>query len=230
VGARAWTGVPRRPAPPGTPEDRDLWSEFMTDIKSKNITWHESNIAKEDREKLNGHKAVVLWFTGLSGSGKSTLALAVEQVLYKKDCRTIVLDGDNIRHGLNKNLGFSPEDREENIRRIGEVAKLFTQAGVIALTAFISPYRADRDKVRALLKDGEFVEIYLKCAIEVCESRDVKGLYKKARAGEIKEFTGISAPYEEPLQAELVIDTGVETLEDSVQKVLAHLQNRGIIA
>ncbi|MGI6461879.1 MAG: adenylyl-sulfate kinase [Candidatus Hydrogenedentales bacterium] len=202
----------------------------MTDIKSKNITWHESNIAKEDREKLNGHKAVVLWFTGLSGSGKSTLALAVEQVLYKKDCRTIVLDGDNIRHGLNKNLGFSPEDREENIRRIGEVAKLFTQAGVIALTAFISPYRADRDKVRALLKDGEFVEIYLKCAIEVCESRDVKGLYKKARAGEIKEFTGISAPYEEPLQAELVIDTGVETLEDSVQKVLAHLQNRGIIA
>ncbi len=202
----------------------------MTDIKSKNITWHESNIAKEDREKLNGHKAVVLWFTGLSGSGKSTLALAVEQVLYKKDCRTIVLDGDNIRHGLNKNLGFSPEDREENIRRIGEVAKLFTQAGVIALTAFISPYRADRDKVRALLKDGEFVEIYLKCAIEVCESRDVKGLYKKARAGEIKEFTGISAPYEEPLQAELVIDTGLETLEDSVQKVLAHLQNRGIIA
>lgn len=202
----------------------------MTDIKSKNITWHESNIAKEDREKLNGHKAVVLWFTGLSGSGKSTLALAVEQVLYKKDCRTIVLDGDNIRHGLNKNLGFSPEDREENIRRIGEVAKLFTQAGVIALTAFISPYRADRDKVRALLQDGEFVEIYLKCAIEVCESRDVKGLYKKARAGEIKEFTGISAPYEEPLQAELVIDTGVDTLEDSVQKVLAYLQNRGIVA
>ena len=141
-----------------------------------------------------------------------------------------MLDGDIIRRGLNENLGFSPEDREENIRRIGEVAKLFTQAGVIALTAFISPYRADRDKVRALLKDGEFVEIYLKCAIEVCESRDVKGLYKKARAGEIKEFTGISAPYEEPLQAELVIDTGVETLEDSVQKVLAHLQNRGIIA
>ncbi|HOF38987.1 MAG TPA: adenylyl-sulfate kinase [Candidatus Hydrogenedentes bacterium] len=202
----------------------------MTDIKSKNITWHESNITKEDREKLNGHKAVVLWFTGLSGSGKSTLAHAVEQALYDKGCRTIVLDGDNIRHGLNKNLGFSPEDREENIRRIGEVAKLFTQAGVIALTAFISPYRADRDKVRALLNDGEFIEVYLQCAIEVCESRDVKGLYKKARAGEIKEFTGISAPYEEPLQAELVIDTAAITLEDSARAVLAFLRDRGIVA
>jgi len=201
----------------------------MTDIKSKNITWHESNITKEDRERLNGHKAVVLWFTGLSGSGKSTLAHAVEQALYDKGCRTIVLDGDNIRHGLNKNLGFSPEDREENIRRIGEVAKLFTQAGVISLTAFISPYRADRDKARELLNDGEFVEVYLKCAVDVCESRDVKGLYKKARAGEIKEFTGISAPYEEPLNPELVIDTAAETLEESTRKVLAYLQSREII-
>jgi len=201
----------------------------MTDIKSKNITWHESNITKEDRERLNGHKAVVLWFTGLSGSGKSTLAHAVEQALYDKGCRTIVLDGDNIRHGLNKNLGFSPEDREENIRRIGEVAKLFTQAGVIALTAFISPYRADRDKARELLNDGEFIEVYLKCAVDVCESRDVKGLYKKARAGEIKEFTGISAPYEEPLNPELVIDTAAETLEESTRKVLAYLQSREII-
>ncbi len=201
----------------------------MTDIKSKNITWHESNITKEDRERLNGHKAVVLWFTGLSGSGKSTLAHAVEQALYDKGCRTIVLDGDNIRHGLNKNLGFSPEDREENIRRIGEVARLFTQAGVIALTAFISPYRADRDNARELLNDGEFVEVYLKCAIDVCESRDVKGLYKKARAGEIKEFTGISAPYEEPLNPELVIDTAAETLEESTRKVLAYLQSREII-
>ena len=201
----------------------------MTDIKSKNITWHESNITKEDRERLNGHKAVVLWFTGLSGSGKSTLAHAVEQALYDKGCRTIVLDGDNIRHGLNKNLGFSPEDREENIRRIGEVAKLFTQAGVIALTAFISPYRADRDKARELLNDGEFVEVYLKCAVDVCESRDVKGLYKKARAGEIKEFTGISAPYEEPLNPALVIDTAAETLEESTRKVLAYLQSREII-
>lgn len=201
----------------------------MTDIKSTNLTWHESIITKEDREKLNGHKAVVLWFTGLSGSGKSTLAHAVEQVLYEKGCRTIVLDGDNVRHGLNKNLGFSPEDREENIRRIGEVAKLFTDAGVIALTAFISPYRADRDKARALVKEGEFVEVYLKCALDVCEERDIKGLYKKARAGEIKEFTGISAPYEEPLNPEVVVDTGVENLKESAQKVLAFLEEREII-
>ncbi|MFO7975780.1 MAG: adenylyl-sulfate kinase [Candidatus Hydrogenedentota bacterium] len=201
----------------------------MTDIKSTNLTWHESIITKEDREKLNGHKAVVLWFTGLSGSGKSTLAHAVEQVLYEKGCRTIVLDGDNVRHGLNKNLGFSPEDREENIRRIGEVAKLFTDAGVIALTAFISPYRADRDKARALVKEGEFVEVYLKCALDVCEERDIKGLYKKARAGEIKEFTGISAPYEEPLNPEVVVDTAVENLKESAQKVLAFLEEREII-
>lgn len=202
----------------------------MTDIKSTNITWHESNITRADREKLNGHKAVVIWFTGLSGSGKSTLAHAVEQELYDRGCRTIVLDGDNIRHGLNKNLGFSPEDREENIRRIGEVAKLFTEAGVIALTAFISPYREDRDRARALMNDGEFVEVYLKCSLDVCESRDVKGLYKKARAGEIKEFTGISAPYEEPLNPEVVIDTGAKTLEESAQEVLDFLQKRGIIA
>ncbi len=201
----------------------------MTDIKSTNITWHTSNITKEDREKLNGHKAVVIWFTGLSGSGKSTLAHAVEQALYDQGCRTIVLDGDNIRHGLNKNLGFSPEDREENIRRIGEVAKLFTEAGVIAMTAFISPYRADRDTARALLNEGEFVEVYVKCALDVCEERDVKGLYQKARAGEIKEFTGISAPYEEPLNPEVVVDTGPETLEESARKVLAYLQERGII-
>jgi len=202
----------------------------MTDIKSTNITWHESNITRADREKLNGHKAVVIWFTGLSGSGKSTLAHAVEQALHDRGCRTIVLDGDNIRHGLNKNLGFSPEDREENIRRIGEVAKLFTEAGVIALTAFISPYREDRDRARALMNDGEFVEVYLKCSLDVCESRDVKGLYKKARAGEIKEFTGISAPYEDPLNPEVVIDTGAKTLEESAQEVLDFLQKRGIIA
>jgi adenylylsulfate kinase len=201
----------------------------MTDIKSTNITWHESNITKEDREKLNGHKGVVIWFTGLSGSGKSTLAHAVEQALFDNGCRTIVLDGDNVRHGLNKNLGFSPEDREENIRRIGEVAKLFTDAGVIAMTAFISPYRADRDKARELLPEGDFVEIFVKCDLAVCEERDTKGLYKKARTGEIKEFTGISAPYEEPLNPEVVVDTGAETLEESAEKVLAFLQERGII-
>ncbi len=198
-------------------------------VKATNITWHQADITKEDREKQNGHKAVVIWFTGLSGSGKSTLAHAVENALHEAGCRTFVLDGDNIRHGLNKDLGFSPEDREENIRRIGEVASLFTQAGVIAMTAFISPYRADRDKARAIAGEGNFVEVYVKCALDVCEERDPKGLYKKARAGEIKEFTGISAPYEEPDHAELVVDTGAQTLQESAESVLAALRDRGII-
>ncbi|MFA6239656.1 MAG: adenylyl-sulfate kinase [Candidatus Hydrogenedentales bacterium] len=198
-------------------------------VKATNITWHEADITKEDRERLNGHRAVVIWFTGLSGSGKSTLAHAVENALFEMGCRTYVLDGDNIRHGLNKDLGFSPADREENIRRIGEVANLFVQAGVIAMTAFISPYRADRDKARTIAGEGKFVEVYVKCALDVCESRDVKGLYKKARAGQIPEFTGISAPYEEPEKAELVVDTGVESLEESTQKVLAYLRGAGVI-
>ncbi len=199
------------------------------EVKSTNITWHQADITREDRERQNGHRAVTLWFTGLSGSGKSTLAHAVENALFERGCRTYVLDGDNIRHGLNKNLGFSPEDREENIRRIGEVAKLFNDAGVIALTAFISPYRADRDKARAIAAEGGFMEIYVACDLSVCEERDPKGLYKKARAGEIKEFTGISAPYEEPTAAELIVDTGKETLEESTAKVLAMLQERGVI-
>lgn len=202
----------------------------MTDqIKSTNITWHVGDIDREDRERLNGHKAVVLWFTGLSGSGKSTLAHAVENALFERGCRTYVLDGDNIRHGLNKDLGFSPEDREENIRRIGEVANLFVDAGVIALTAFISPYRSDRDKARAIAGEGRFFEIYVQCDLSVCEERDTKGLYKKARAGEIPEFTGISAPYEEPTAAELVVNTGPETIEESAAKVLELLKERGII-
>jgi len=198
------------------------------EIKSKNITWHRADINKEDREELNGHKAVVLWFTGLSGSGKSTLAHSVENALFARGGRTYVLDGDNIRHGLNKNLGFSPADREENIRRIGEVANLFIQAGVIALTAFISPYRADRDKARAIAGEN-FIEVYVKCDVAACEARDTKGLYKKARAGEIKEFTGISAPYEEPLNPELVVDTANETLDESTEKVLALLRTRRVI-
>jgi adenylylsulfate kinase len=177
---------------------------------------------------MNGHKAVVLWFTGLSGSGKSTIAHAVESELYARGCRTFVLDGDNVRHGLNKNLGFSPEDRTENIRRVGEVAKLFVHAGVIALTAFISPYRADRADVRELL-GGDFIEVYVKCDLAVCESRDTKGLYKKARAGEVKEFTGISAPYEEPLHAELVLDAATESVEECAQNVVAMLKSRGIV-
>lgn len=197
-------------------------------VKSTNITWHHADITKEDRERLNGHKSVVLWFTGLSACGKSTLAHAVENALFERGCRTYVLDGDNIRHGLNKNLGFSPADREENIRRIGEVANLFVQAGVVALTAFISPYRGDRDKARAIA-GADFIEIYVKCDVEICEQRDPKGLYKKARAGQIPEFTGISAPYEEPLNPELVVDTGKETIEESAQKVLALLEQRGVI-
>jgi len=198
------------------------------DIKSTNITWHHAEITLEDRENLNGHRSVVVWFTGLSGSGKSTIAHAVEKALYEKRCRTFVLDGDNIRHGLNKNLGFSPEDRAENIRRIGEVAKLFMQAGIIVMTAFISPYRENRDRVRAIC-DGRFVEVYVKCDLAVCEARDTKGLYKKARAGEVKEFTGISAPYEEPLNAELVVDTAKESVEESAERVLALLRQRGVI-
>jgi len=202
---------------------------MANEITSTNITWQHADITREDRERLNGHKSAVLWFTGLSGSGKSTLALSVEKALFEMGCRTYVLDGDNIRHGLNKNLGFSPEDREENIRRIGEVANLFAQAGVIALTAFISPYRADRDKARAVA-GGSFIEIYLKCDLEVCEQRDVRGLYKKARTGEIKEFTGISAPYEEPLNPELILNTAKETVEESTKKVVALLPERGILA
>ncbi len=202
----------------------------MSEPKSKNIVWHHATITKEDREKLFSQKGVVIWFTGLSGSGKSTLANAVEASLFERGCHTYILDGDNIRHGLNKDLGFSPHDREENIRRIGEVAHLFAQAGVIVMTAFISPYRADRDLSRKLNPEGVFIEIYCRCSLEECERRDTKGLYKKARAGEVKEFTGISAPYEEPVQPELVLDTDRESLQESAGKVLAFLEKQGVIA
>lgn len=201
----------------------------MTIQKAANIVWHGGNVTKSDREELLRQKGVVLWFTGLSGSGKSTLAREVEIKLYEAGHLAYVLDGDNIRFGLNKNLGFSPEDRSENIRRIGEVAKLFADAGAITLTAFISPYQADRDLARALLTEGEFIEIYVECPVEECEKRDVKGLYQKARAGEIKEFTGISAPYEAPAVPELVLNTAAETLEESVDKVLQYLIDRRII-
>jgi adenylylsulfate kinase len=198
-------------------------------IRATNITWHESKVTMEDRRKLNGHKSCVLWFTGLSGSGKSTLANAVEGALYEMGVRTYTLDGDNIRHGLNKNLGFSPEDREENIRRIGEVARLFVDAGVIALTAFISPYRADRDKAREVAGEGNFIEVHVQCDLAKCEERDPKGLYKKARSGEIKEFTGVSAPYEAPEKPELVVDTGQAGLEDCAKQVLDYLVAEGFI-
>lgn len=201
----------------------------MTEQKATNITWHPADIFKVDREKLLNQKGVVIWFTGLSGSGKSTLAHAVEKKLYSNGNLTYVLDGDNIRHGLNKNLGFSPEDREENIRRIGQVASLFADCGIITMTAFISPYRKDRNKARELRETGEFIEVFVKVPLDVAEDRDPKGLYKKARAGEIQEFTGISAPYEEPENPELVIDTSELNLEQSADKVVNYLLENDII-
>ena len=198
--------------------------------KATNIVWHPGNVTREDRQRITGHKGCTVWFTGLSGSGKSTIAVAVEKALWDRGVRAYILDGDNVRHGLNSDLGFSPEDRTENIRRIGEVAKLFTDAGVINLTAFISPYRSDRDRVRGLMTEGDFIEAYVDCPVEECEKRDVKGLYAKARAGKIPEFTGISAPYEEPLKPELVLKTAELSEEQSVAKVIAYLEAHGFIA
>ncbi|MEB6214397.1 UNVERIFIED_CONTAM: adenylyl-sulfate kinase [Mammaliicoccus sciuri] len=191
---------------------------------STNITWHDSEVTKAQRQERNGHKSVVIWFTGLSGSGKSTISVALEKALFEQNITSYRLDGDNIRHGLNQNLGFSPEDRKENIRRIGEVGKLMVDAGVVTMTAFISPYEEDRNTVRDILEDGEFIEVFTKCSIDECESRDPKGLYKKARSGEIKEFTGINAPYEEPSNPEIVIDTENESVEESVEKIVAYLK------
>lgn len=198
--------------------------------KSSNVVWHKSLVSRDDRERRNGHKSVVLWFTGLSASGKSTLAHAVEKRLHEGGCNTFVLDGDNVRHGLCSDLGFSLEDRAENLRRIGEVAKLMTEAGVIVLTAFISPLRQDRERVRSLFPHGDFLEIFCDASIEVCESRDPKGLYRRARAGEIPEFTGISSPYEPPINPELRCNTGEESLEDNIEQVLEMLRQRRIIA
>ncbi|MGR3303494.1 MAG: adenylyl-sulfate kinase [Candidatus Scalindua sp.] len=199
----------------------------MAGQKATNIKWHHGKIIKEDRVKLLNQKGVTIWLTGLSGSGKSTIAVELEHALIENRHQAYILDGDNIRHGLNKNLGFSPEDRTENIRRIGEVAKLFTDAGIITIAAFISPYREDRDAVRKLLNDGEFIEVYVKCPLDVCEERDTKGLYKKARAGDVKDFTGISAPYEEPLNPELTIDSSKLTVEESTRAVLNYLEENG---
>jgi adenylylsulfate kinase len=190
---------------------------------------HRGAITKKDRQMLNGHKSLILWFTGLSGSGKSTIAHRLEEELFKLGIRTYVLDGDNIRTGLNKDLGFSPEDREENIRRIGEVAKLFVDAGIVVLTAFISPYRKDRKFVRNLVDKDEFIEIYVKCPIEVCERRDVKGLYEKARRGIIKQFTGIDDPYEEPEDPEIVVETDRMSVDECVNKILKYLFDRGVL-
>ena len=197
--------------------------------KATNIVWHEASVDRAARAEKRGHRSAILWFTGLSGSGKSTLANAVNAALFERGLATYVLDGDNVRHGLCKDLGFSDADREENIRRIGEVAKLFLDAGVIVLTAFVSPFRADRDKARELVEQGDFLEIFCAADLDVCESRDPKGLYAKARSGAIKEFTGISSPYEAPDSPELKIDTGSQELTESVQVVLKALEAQGVI-
>jgi adenylylsulfate kinase len=201
----------------------------VAEQRATNITWHQQQVTREDRERLLGQKGVTVWLTGLSGSGKSTIAVAAEEALVSRGRLAYVLDGDNIRHGLNKNLGFSPEDRTENIRRIGEVAKLFTDAGLVVFTSFISPYRADRDLVRSIHDAGRFIEVHVNASVDTCESRDVKGLYKKARAGEIKEFTGISAPYEAPLTPELAIDTNGEPVEKSVEQLVTFLTAKGYL-
>ncbi|RFB16857.1 adenylyl-sulfate kinase [Bacillus sp. HNG] len=197
--------------------------------EEQHIIWHQSTVTKQDRQQQNQHKSCVIWFTGLSGSGKSSLANALDQMLFSKNVQSYVLDGDNIRHGLNAGLGFSKEDRKENIRRIGEVSKLFVDSGQIVSTAFISPFREDREQVRALFPEGEFIEVYVKCPISVCENRDPKGLYKKARKGEISDFTGISSPYEEPDDPELVIETDQLTISQSVESIIHYLKQKEIL-
>ncbi|MFO0754743.1 MAG: adenylyl-sulfate kinase [Thermodesulfovibrionales bacterium] len=194
-----------------------------------NVVWHKGIITKENRWALNRHKSALVWITGLSASGKSTIAHELESLLYEKGIRSYVLDGDNVRHGLNRNLGFSADDRRENLRRVGEVAKLFVDAGVLTIASFISPYESDRSMLRTLFRDGEFIEVYLDCALGVCESRDPKGMYKKARRGEIEHFTGISDPYEIPANPELVVNTGELDVGASVAKILGYMQGRGIV-
>jgi len=201
----------------------------MNKVTNQHTTWHEPSVYRKDREEMNGHKSVIIWFTGLSGAGKSTVAHALEDRLHKNKIRTFVLDGDNVRRDLCKDLGFSDDDRTENIRRIGEVSKLMMEAGVIVLTAFISPFIKDRQIVRELTAKGEFIEVYCNADLDVCESRDTKGLYKKARAGEITEFTGISSPYEQPNNPEIVLDTANQTIENAVECIITYLSERQII-
>jgi adenylylsulfate kinase len=205
------------------------YGEITTQGASTNIVWHHSTVTRAARAHQRGHRSAILWFTGLSGAGKSTLANAVNSALFEQGLACYVLDGDNIRHGLCQDLGFSDTDRVENIRRIGEVAKLFLDAGVVVLTAFVSPFRADRDRARQLVENGDFIEIHCAADLNICEQRDTKGLYAKARAGEIKEFTGISSPYEAPEAPELRVDTGSQDLEACVQQVLGYLQAKGVI-
>ncbi len=198
-------------------------------MSKQNIIWHPSVVTRIDRQKLNNHKSCVIWFTGLSGSGKSTIANELDAKLFAFGMRSYILDGDNIRHGLNKDLGFSSVDRHENIRRIGEVAKLFVMSGQIVMTAFISPFQQDRDKIRNLFEREEFIEVFINCPFEMCELRDPKGLYQKARNGEIKDFTGIDSPYEPPLYPELTINTAESTVSESVDIIIDYLKDREII-
>ena len=211
-------------------KDYVIQHENKSVIINNNVKWHQPTVTRDKREAQNGHRSLILWFTGLSGSGKSTLAHAVEEELHKMGCKTFVFDGDNVRHGLNKDLGFSQEDRKENIRRIGEMCKLFVEAGVIALTAFISPYKEDRNTVRRMVSDRDFIEIYCDCRLDICEKRDVKGSYAKARKGEIPDFTGISAPYEVPENPEIVISTGRDTLEQCINNVIKYLIDKKLLS
>jgi adenylylsulfate kinase len=199
-------------------------------MKSSNVIYHQATVTRKRRNKLNDHRSVVLWFTGLSGSGKSTLAHALEEKLFQKNCRTFVLDGDNVRHGLNSNLDFSQPGRTENIRRISEVSKLMMESGLIVMAAFISPFNKDRNEARKLISSEDFIEIYCKASIETCETRDVKGLYKRARKGEIANYTGIDSPYEAPENPELIIDTDNQSLEESVSTILSFLESNGVIS
>jgi adenylylsulfate kinase len=199
----------------------------MTSPKSENLTWHEGHLSRGDRERIYGHRGATLWFTGLSGSGKSTVARKVELTLAERRHHVYTLDGDNVRHGLCRDLGFSPDDRMENIRRIGEVCKLFTDAGTLTLAAFVSPYRRDRDAVRGLMRAGDFIEVYVAAELAVCEARDPKGLYQQARVGKIPEFTGISAPYEPPEQPEITLRTDHEDVDASAARVIAYLEANG---
>lgn len=201
----------------------------MADQKATNITWHDQSVSNQQRQKLNGHKGAVLWFTGLSGCGKSSVANAVDRLLHDRGIHTYILDGDNIRQGLNKNLDFSPEDRTENIRRIGEVANLFCDSATIVLTAFISPYKQDRSQVRSIIPEGQFLEVFVDASLETCEARDPKGLYKKARAGEIQDFTGIGSPYEAPEHAEIHLDSDTQSIEELANEVINHLEAKGFL-
>ena len=213
------------------PNSLGVWSPTsLAEDKSTNITWHRGQVSRQERQGLLKQRGATIWLTGLSGSGKSTIAVTAESALLERGHLTYVLDGDNVRHGLNRNLGFSPEDRTENIRRIGEVAKLFTDTGVIVFTSFISPYRADRDAARALFDPGDFIEVHLAATVATCEQRDPKGLYQKARDGEIPEFTGISAPYEAPENPELVLETGSLSIEQSVARIIEYLEKNGYLS